>query len=131
MLLCIQLGLVVWTLVRFTQIEHWSPGIRFFGSEMIQTTGLTKSAVNNLQEGTWFHLVRIRQDEGIMAVQIENGSPSDLAGLQSGDLITSVNGIDLKSNRPEAYFQARLQSQPGDHLELTWLRDDMDIYRNL
>ena len=123
MLLCMQLGLVVWTLVRVTQIEHWSPGIRFFGSEMIQTTGLTKSAVNNLQEGTWFHLVRIRQDEGIIAVQIENGSPADLAGLQAGDRIISVNGIDLRS-RPEAYFQARLQSQPGDRLELVWLRDN-------
>ena len=123
MLLCMQLGLVVWTLVRFTQIEHWSPGIRFFGSEMIQTTGLTKSAVSNLQEGTWFHLVRIRQDEGIISVQIENGSPADLAGLQPGDRIISVNGIDLRS-RPEAYFQARLQSQPGDRLELVWLRGD-------
>ena len=123
MLLCMQLGLVVWTLVRFTQIEHWSPGIRFFGSEMIQTKGLTKSAVSNLQEGTWFHLVRIRQDEGIVAVQIENGSPADLAGLQPGDRIISVDGIDLRS-RPEAYFQARLQSQPGDRLELVWLRGD-------
>lgn len=123
MLLCMQLGLVVWTLVRFTQIEHWSPGIRFFGSEMIQTTGLTKSAVSNLQEGTWFHLVRIRQDEGIISVQIENGSPADLAGLQPGDRIISVNGIDLRS-RPEAYFQARLESQPGDRLELVWLRGD-------
>ncbi len=123
MLLCMQLGLVVWTLVRFTQIEHWSPGIRFFGSEMIQTPGLTKSAISNLQEGTWFHLVRIRQDEGIIAVQIENGSPADLAGLQQGDRIISVNGIDLRS-RPEAYFQARLRSQPGSRLELVWLRGD-------
>jgi len=123
MLLCLQLGLVVWTLVRFTQIEHWSPGIRFFGSEMIQTPGLTKSAVSNLQEGTWFHLVRIRQDEGVIAVQIENGSPADLAGLQPGDRIISINGIDLRS-RPEAYFQARLQSQSGDRLELVWLRGD-------
>ncbi len=118
-----QLGLVAWTLVRFTQIEHWSPGIQFFGSEMIQTPGLTKSAVSNLQEGTWFHLVRIRQDEGIIAVQIENGSPADLAGIQSGDRIISVNGIDLRS-RPEAYFQARLQSQPGERIEIVWLRED-------
>lgn len=123
MLLCMQLGLVVWTLVRFTQIEHWSPGIRFFGNEMVQTKGLTKSAVSNLQEGTWFHLVRIRQDEGIIAVQIKNGSPADQAGLQPGDRIISVNGIDLRS-RPEAYSQARLQSQPGDRLELVWLRGD-------
>ena len=123
MLLCMQLGLVVWTLVRFTQIEHWSPGIRFFGSEMVQTTGLTKSAVSNLQEGTWFHLLQIRQNEGIIVAQIENGSPADLVGLQSGDRIISVNGIDLRST-PDAYFQVRLQSQPGDLLELVWLHDD-------
>lgn len=120
--LCVQMGLVVWTLVRFTQIEHWSPGIQFFGNEMIQTEGLTKSAVNNLQEGTWFHLVRIREDGGINVTQVEADSPADKAGLRPGDMVISIDGTDLRT-RPEAYFQARLRSRPGDRFDLAWLRD--------
>ena len=120
--LCAQMGLVVWTLVRFTQIEHWSPGIQFFGNEMIQTKGLTKSAVNNLQEGTWFHLVRIREDGGIKVTQIEEDSPADKAGLRPGDMVISINGTDLRT-RPEAYFQARLQSRPDDRFDFAWIRD--------
>ena len=116
------MGLVVWTLVRFTQIEHWSPGIQFFGNEMIQTKGLTKSAVNNLQEGTWFHLVRIREDGGINVTQVEADSPADKAGLRPGDMVISIDGTDLRT-RPEAYFQARLRSRPGDRFDLAWLRD--------
>ncbi len=120
--LCVQMGLVVWTLVRFTQIEHWSPGIQFFGNEMIQTKGLTKSAVNNLQEGTWFHLVRIREDGGINVTQVEADSPADKAGLRPGDMVISIDGTDLRT-RPETYFQARLRSRPGDRFDLAWLRD--------
>lgn len=122
MFTCVHIGLVVWTLVRFAQIEHWAPGIRFFGNEMIETQGLTKSAVNNLQEGTWFHLVRIREDGGIAVKQVDSDSPADRAGLRPGDLVVSIDGTDLRA-RPEAYFQARLQSNPGDRFHLAWLRD--------
>ena len=89
---------------------------------MIQTMGLTKSAVSNLQEGTWFHLVRIRKDGGIVVTQVDAGSPADQAGLQSGDMVVSIDGTDFRTH-PEAYFQARLQSKPGDRFNLTWLRD--------
>ena len=122
MFTCMHIGLITWTLVRFTQIEHWSPGIQFFGNEMIQTKGLTKSAVNNLQEGTWFHLVRIREDGGINVTQVDVDSPADKAGLRPGDIVISINGTDLRT-RPEAYFQTRLRSRPGDRFDLAWLRD--------
>ena len=121
-LLCVHLGLVVWTLVRFTQIEHWSPGLRFFGNEMVQRKGLTESAIDNLQEGIWYHLVRVRQDGGLSVRQIATGSPAERAGLQSGDLIVSVDGTDLKAY-PKAYFQMRLRSNPGDSVNLAWLRE--------
>ena len=116
------MGLVVWTLIRFEQIEHWSPGIRFFGNEMIDTKGIAKSAVSNLQEGTSFHLIRVRRDGGIAARHIAAGSPAEKAGMLSGDLITSINGVDLKTN-PQAYFQVRLLSSPGDTFDLVWQRN--------
>ena len=121
-LLCVHLGLVVWTLVRFTQIEHWSPGIQFFGNDIAQIRGLNKSAVNNLQEGIWFHMVKVREDGGLTVRQIAADSPAEEAGLRSGDLIVSINGTDLRTH-PQAYFQARLRSSPGDRFELAWIRD--------
>ena len=120
--LCVQMGLVVWTLVRFTQIEHWRPGILFFEPESTQPSGLTRSAASHLQEGSWPHLLQVRRDGGIKVRQVIVGSPADRSGLRSGDVIVSVDGISLRTE-PAAYFQIRLGSEPGDLLTLEWLRD--------
>ena len=122
MMVCLHLGLTTWTLVRYTQIEHWSPGISFFGNEMMQTPGLTRSAANNLQEGTWHHLVKVRSDGGIVVTQIEPDGPAEQAGLQHGDVILSINGMDLSLD-PGAYFRARMRSRPGDEFDLSWRRN--------
>ena len=120
-LVCVSTGLAVWTLFRFTQIEYWSPGLRFYGNDMMKSQGVAISAASNLQEGTWFHLLRVREDGGVKVDQVDAGSPADKVGLRSGDVITSVNGLDLRSH-PEAWFQMRLRSGPGDLLEVTWFR---------
>ena len=120
--LCVQMGLVVWTLVRFTQIEHWRPGILFFEHDTIQAGGTTRSAVNDLREGNWQHLLQVRKDGGIKVRQVIAGSPAYQSGLQSGDVIVTVNGVSLRSE-PAAYFHTRLNSEPGDELNLAWLRD--------
>ena len=120
-LVCVSTGLAVWTLFRFTQIEYWSPGLRFYGNDMMKSQRVAISAASNLQEGTWFHLLRVREDGGVKVDQVDAGSPADKVGLRSGDVITSVNGLDLRSH-PEAWFQMRLRSSPGDLLEVTWFR---------
>ena len=120
-LVCVSTGLAVWTLFRFTQIEYWSPGLRFYGNDMVKSQGVAISSASNLQEGTWFHLLRVREDGGVKVEHVDTGSPADRVGLRSGDVITSVNGLDLRSH-PEAWFQMRLRSSPGDLLEVTWLR---------
>lgn len=121
-LVCAHLSLTAWTLIRFIQIEHWSPGISFFGNEMMQTPGLTRSAANNLQEGTWYHLLKVRSAGGIMVTQIEPDSPADQAGLQPGDVIFSINGTDLGLD-PGTYFRVRMRSRPGDEFDLAWRRN--------
>ena len=123
MVLCGQIGMVTWTLIRFTAIEHWSPGIRFYGNELTPAEGLTNRAVSSHKEGTWFHVTQVHKDGGIRVSQLDVGSPAEQAGLVSGDLITSINGIDLNL-RPVAWFQTRFQSNPGDIIDLVWLHDD-------
>ncbi len=120
--LCVHMGLAVWTLVRFTQIEHWRPGILFFEPEVALPSGETRSAASHLQEGTWLHLLQVRIDDGIKTRQVIDGSPADRSGLRSGDVIECVNGVSLRTE-PSAYFQMRLNSEPGDELKLAWLRD--------
>lgn len=120
--LCVHLGLIVWTLIRFTQIEHWSPGIRFDGNKTTQTTGLANSSISNLWEGSWPHLVQVRKEGGVIVGQVNADSPADHAGLYPGDKITTINGIEINSN-PNAYFQTRLRSRPGDRINLIWIRD--------
>lgn len=120
--LCVHLGLIVWTLIRFTQIEHWSPGIQFVGNEIAQTKGLVTGSISNLWEGSWPHLAQVRKEGGLIVSQIDSGSPAKLSGLNPGDKITIINGIEINSN-PNAYFQARLRSKPGDKIDLTWIRD--------
>ncbi len=129
-LVCVSTGLAVWTLFRFTQIEYWSPGLRFYGNDMMKSQGVAISAASNLQEGTWFHLLRVRKDGGVMVEWIDTGSPADLAGLRPGDVIISVNGLDLQSH-PEAWFQIRLQSKPGDILDVIWLRSGITHSGNM
>ena len=57
-----------------------------------------------------------------MVTQVVEGSPADRAGLRPGDTVVSIDGTDLRTS-PQAYFQARLRSKPGDRFDLAWLRD--------
>ena len=56
---------------------------------------------------------------GVAVQAVSEGSPAEEAGLQTGDIITSVNGIDMDSNALVDYVGA---SAIGDPLTL-------DIYR--
>ena len=120
--LCVHLGLIVWTLIRFSHIEHWSPGIRFDGNEITQTSALVNSSISNLWEGSWPHLVQVRKEGVVTVGHVDAGSPAEQVGLNPGDRIATINGIEINSN-PNAYFQTRLQSKPGDSINLIWLRD--------
>ncbi len=122
MLSCVHIGMVTWSTVQLPKIDRWSSGIRLLGSEKIPTGGLSKGTVNNLQKGTWLDLFMVRALGGFFIERVMPGSPADRAGLQAGDKLISINGIDLKSN-PSSYFQAHLRNRPGDRLNLSWVRD--------
>jgi len=57
-------------------------------------------------------------DEGVMIVQVANGSPAEAAGLKANDVVTSIDGQEVKtSEEMRAVIQA---NQVGDELEIVY-----------
>jgi serine protease Do/serine protease DegQ len=59
--------------------------------------------------------------QGALVTQVVEGSAAERAGIQSGDIITNVNGAVVKS--PAELRNAIGLLRVGDHVELTVLRD--------
>ena len=60
--------------------------------------------------------------QGALVNVVHAGTPADKAGLKNGDLITKVDGTDVKDNRQLQLLITRLM--PGTEIKLTYLRDD-------
>jgi len=58
---------------------------------------------------------------GAYVSQIDSGSPAISAGLQRGDIITSIGEISLDDTHP--YINALFQYKPGDAITLDIVRD--------
>ena len=59
--------------------------------------------------------------KGVFITGIQKGSAADIAGLQKGDIIQSIDGAELFSS---AEFSERIaRHRPGDKVELKFLRD--------
>ncbi len=73
--------------------------------------------------------INISQKQGALihpnkkGVSIINNSPADLAGLKEGDVIVSVNGMDLDDNLNLS--EALLNFKAGEDIELTIARDNV------
>lgn len=59
--------------------------------------------------------------EGVVVIQAERGSGAADAGLTTGDVITKINGKEVKDS---AYLRYELyQHQAGDTIKITYIRD--------
>lgn len=67
------------------RVEH-----PFLGIQMVDLTSATKSEIN--QETN----LNVKQDKGVLIVQVMEKSPSDQAGLQEGDIIQKIDGTPIK-----------------------------------
>lgn len=63
----------------------------------------------------------LKEESGVLVVEIERGSPAEKAGMLPSDVITRINDIDVKSNQEMLIFQQ--DSRPGDKLEIEFIRD--------
>ena len=60
--------------------------------------------------------------QGALINVVHAGTPAEKAGLKNGDLITKIDGTDVKDNRQLQLLITRLM--PGTEIKLTYLRDD-------
>jgi membrane-associated protease RseP (regulator of RpoE activity) len=67
-----------------------------------------------------FALPDVGSMEGALVMQVSEDSPAAAAGLQSGDLITALDGEAIEG--PEGLTEAVADHQPGDEVTLTVYR---------
>ena len=68
-------------------------------------------------------------DDGLLVGEVSEGSPALTAGLRSGDIVTKVAGMPMKSLSDVSESFADLQ--PGDEIKLTFLRDDEELTKSI
>ena len=66
---------------------------------------------------------------GAYVTEVEMDSPSMLAGIQQGDVLTAINGNPLFTY--SEYTTVLLQMQPGDTVKLTVMRLAQDEYKEM
>lgn len=63
----------------------------------------------------------INEGKGIVVAQVKPGGGADRAGLRAGDVITSLNGVEV--NDPNTFRNQVASTQPGTEVNLTVIRD--------
>jgi Do/DeqQ family serine protease len=63
----------------------------------------------------------IKANRGVVVVEVRPGGAAEQAGVKKGDVITSLNGIDV--NEPNVFRNQIASTAPGTAVTLTILRD--------
>jgi|GEM_PF-1736053 hypothetical protein len=61
------------------------------------------------------------EDAGVLVSKVEVGSPADLGGLRTGDVLTAIDGIPVQTRLGFHRFERKLDE--ADVVALTFLRD--------
>lgn len=89
----------------------------YLGIQMVTLSEQLKDELNQSQELDF----TITADRGILVVDVMPNSPAAQAGLQPGDILLSIGGVDVETAE-DVQSQVE-QSQVGDDLEVTVRRD--------
>jgi len=65
--------------------------------------------------------ITVADDGGASVVGVEAGGPAADAGLETGDRVTAVDGVPVAD--VDALLAALDEHEPGDRVDLTWIRD--------
>ena len=91
----------------------------YLGIQMVEVTPELKQQLKE-QGG-----VDLKSDRGVVIMKVMPNSPADLAGIQSGDVIQSVNGQEIKT--PSEVQAIVEKTSIGSELPLEVSRDDRPV----
>jgi Do/DeqQ family serine protease len=66
----------------------------------------------------------LKEAKGVLVAQVQPGSAADKAGIKSGDVITSFNGVEV--NDPNVFRNQVASTPPGSDVTLTILRNGQE-----
>jgi C-terminal processing protease CtpA/Prc len=92
-----------------TNDQNQQPQSAFLG---VRLRDLTEAMKKEFKEGTG----------GALVAEVIDGSPADQAGLRPGDIITAIDGVDIKNWR-DARQAIQESGGPGTQLRFTISRD--------
>jgi S1-C subfamily serine protease len=93
-------------------------------ADQLLATGTARHAYIGIQPATLTpeiaRLLGLNRTSGVVVMQVETPSPAAEAGIQPGDIITSLNGQETA--KAEELIAALRGTKPGDRVQLTVLR---------
>src|SRR5258705_6484431 len=93
-------------------------------ADQLLATGTARHAYIGIQPATLTpeiaRLLGLNGTSGVVVMQVETPSPAAEAGIQPGDIITSLNGRETAT--AEELIAALRSTKPGDRVQLTVLR---------
>ena len=92
----------------------------YLGLQMTTLTPQVKQEINSNPNAG----LQVSEEQGVLVVQVVNGSPADRAGIKSGDVVKRVNGQDVAT--AEALQNVVEASQVGNKLQVDLKREGRD-----
>ena len=86
--------------------------------------GISMYDLSSMKNSFYYYNINTELDEGVYINSVEKGSCAADAGLQSGDIITKIDDIDIKSS---AYLRYILyEHNVGDKIKITYYRKNKE-----
>jgi 2-alkenal reductase len=64
-------------------------------------------------------------DSGVIVLNVTEGGPAEEAGIQAGDIVTAIGGIEI--NRDTSFSEALFAFEPGATVEVSIVRDGEEM----
>jgi C-terminal processing protease CtpA/Prc len=82
---------------------------------------------NQLKNTGWVGVeLEMESEKGPEVTKVVEGSPAEEAGIQPGDILVAINGIEVNDENGEKLQAARAGMGPGTSVTWSMARDDMD-----
>lgn len=100
-----------------------------YGEKCTETTQVCLDHMAQKLKSSGFVGVELDMDknpEGLTVTRVIPGSPAESSGIQTGDILTALNGVQINKENEEALAKARKEWKPGQSVTYTIKRDGLD-----